>query len=100
MAKPAERGGVLGQAMVEVTAILAETLVPSGRLAAWRDDDAIEIAAEATGPIVILKVAGKPFARAVVRQMEDRTVATIVEIGEASDCCNEWRFVKSQAAGG
>ncbi|MGH7001724.1 MAG: hypothetical protein ACREEA_09485 [Stellaceae bacterium] len=91
------RSETLAQACVEVTAVLSETTVASGRLAAWRTDEAIEIAADTAGVMVVLKAAGRTFAGARIRQSVDRLVATIIEVSDAGEGSDEWRFAAKSA---
>jgi flagellar motor switch/type III secretory pathway protein FliN len=86
----------LVQASVEVTAVLSTASVASGRLASLADGEAIEITPDAiVGPIVTLKAAGKPIARAHLHRAEDRLLATIIEIGDTPDGpLDEWCFTR------
>ncbi len=79
---------------LDLSAILSVAQAPSGRLAALREGETIEVIPDAlAGPTVTLAADGKTIARASLRQEGDRLIARIISLGdELARPADQWRF--------
>jgi len=88
------RTGSVGGLCLDLRAVLSVAQVASGRLAALREDETIEIIPDAlAGPMVTLAAGGKTIATASLRQEGDRLIAKIISLGdELAPPTDQWRF--------
>jgi len=89
----------LREARVELLAVLSETRLASGALAAIIAGAVVEIVPPTgANPIVTFEVAGRRLARAQLRCEEGRLIATVIDLESDREELDEWRIVEKDPA--